>query len=88
MFILANRLEAVLWIAIAVAVLFVAMRRPHIGLDCVVAAVAFALFGVSDIVETTTGAWWRPWWLLVWKSACLATFLWLLKRYAQRRRLA
>jgi hypothetical protein len=31
----------------------------------------FAFFGLSDLVEVTTGAWWRPWWLLAWKAACL-----------------
>ena len=29
------------------------------------------LFGVSDFVEMVTGAWWQPWWLLVWKGLCL-----------------
>ena len=30
------------------------------------------LFGVSDLVEARTGAWWRPWWLFFWKAVCLS----------------
>ena len=85
-FILGNRIEATLWIAIAVVMCIVALRRPQVRRDCIVAAVAFALFGVSDLIETTTGAWWRPWWLLAWKCACLLAMLWLLARYVTRRR--
>ena len=88
MFVLANQFEAGLWLLIAATIAIVAVQRPGVRFDCIVAAVAFALFGVSDIVETTTGAWWRPWWLLVWKAACVATFLWLLKRHIARRRYA
>ena len=29
------------------------------------------LFGISDLVEAQTGAWWRPWWLFLWKAVCL-----------------
>ena len=29
------------------------------------------LFGVSDIVEVYTGAWWKPFWLLLWKGLCI-----------------
>ena len=35
-------------------------------------AATFVLFGLSDVVELQTGAWWRPWWLLVWKAICIA----------------
>ena len=33
------------------------------------------LFGLSDGVELTTKAWWKPWWLLVWKGACLTALV-------------
>ena len=50
------------------------------------ACIAFLLFGFSDYVEAHTGAWWRPWWLLFWKGACLAVFLGLLiAHYAKKR---
>lgn len=35
------------------------------------AAMALAAFGVSDAVELWSGAWWKPWWLLVWKGICI-----------------
>lgn len=35
---------------------------------------AFLAFGISDLVEEGTGAWWRPLWLLLLKSGCIAVF--------------
>ena len=84
-FVLSNRLEAGLWIVVALAMTVAAVRRRHVRRECMIGAIAFALFGISDLVETTTGAWWRPWWLLAWKAACLVAFLWLLKRYLNLR---
>ena len=87
-FIFWNRVEAVFWIFIALAFAIAATQRTSPRLDCVIAAIAFALFGVSDLVETTTGAWWRPWWLFAWKAACVLAFLILLARHLRRRRLS
>ena len=42
----------------------------------IIAAVAFVVFGVSDIIEAETGAWWKPIELLVLKAACVLTFIW------------
>ena len=86
MFVVANQVESALWLTIAVVMIVRTLRRDHVRLECVVAAVAFTCFGVSDLVEATTGAWWRPWWLLVWKAACVATLLFLLNRYLARRK--
>jgi hypothetical protein len=33
------------------------------------------VFGVSDLVEAQTGAWWEPWWLFVMKAACVLVFV-------------
>ena len=85
-FVLFNRVEAGLWLVIAIALAIAARRRRHVRSDCVIAAIAFALFGLSDLVETHTGAWWRPWWLLAWKLACAFALLHLLlKHYLTRR---
>ena len=82
-----NYAEAVLWIAIGAFVIVRARRRrgsvPRLHR---VLAVALLVFGVSDLVEANTGAWWRPWWLLVWKGACLLVFLMLLIQYAREKR--
>jgi hypothetical protein len=55
--------------------------------DCGVAAATLVLFGISDIVEADTGAWYRPWWLLAWKGLCLLVLSWLLWRYMRSLRL-
>ena len=48
-------------------------------------AATFVLFGLSDVVELQTGAWWRPWWLLVWKAACLAILVSAAVRWRRER---
>jgi hypothetical protein len=45
------------------------------------AAGTFVLFGASDLIEVRTGAWWRPWWLLAWKAACVFALIVLLVGY-------
>lgn len=66
LFVRANLVEAALWAAMAVVVL-VRWRRPA----GIVLAGALLAFGLSDVVETRTGAWYRPWWLLAWKGVAL-----------------
>ena len=86
-FVLSNRIEAAFWIAIAIALLLRSIRLTALAKrDARLAACAFAIFGASDLVEATTGAWWRPWWLLLWKGACLLAFLIVLKRYLKHRK--
>jgi hypothetical protein len=38
-------------------------------------AAAYIAFGVSDGIEVSTGAWWQPWWLLLWKILCIVVFV-------------
>jgi hypothetical protein len=71
-FVVANQVEAVLWFAVA-GIVFAKWRNP-------LAAIALIAFGVSDLVETLTGAWWRPWWLLTWKTMCVVVLLGLVLR--------
>lgn len=66
LFVWSNYAEAFLWVAIGVAVSVFGRSRARIGLTT-----ALIAFGVSDLVETRTGAWYRPWWLLGWKAACV-----------------
>ncbi len=66
-----NAIEAVLWFVVAAILLVARIRRPTSGREYGIAVVALIAFGLSDVVEIQTGAWWRPWWLLVWKSGCL-----------------
>ena len=39
-----------------------------------IAAVAFFGFGISDLIEAQTGAWWEPIWLFFFKAACVLVF--------------
>ncbi len=82
-----NFLEACLWVAIAAIAAVIAARNPgRVRSRCLTLALTLVAFGISDVVETRTGAWWRPWWLLVWKAACVVVLLALLvEHYAGRR---
>jgi protein-S-isoprenylcysteine O-methyltransferase Ste14 len=71
-----NRIEAAFWLAVAVIVGLRARRsRGRLRNLSFVAAVLLVLFGISDLVEARTGAWWHPLWLLIWKGICLTGLL-------------
>jgi hypothetical protein len=82
----ANYAEACLWAVIAIGFAAHAAARPARRRTSLLAAVAFLAFGLSDIVEARSGAWWRPWWLLAWKGVSLVVFAWLLRAYVRARR--
>jgi hypothetical protein len=69
-FIYANYAEACLWAALAVAAV---IKRS--GNASWLLATALLLFGLSDVVETRTGAWYKPWWLFAWKAICVLCIL-------------
>lgn len=69
-FVLANQIEAGFWSAIG---LVIAMRyRRLLGFSM---AAVLLIFGLSDLVEARTGAWYSPWWLFVWKAVCVLAVL-------------
>jgi hypothetical protein len=86
-----NGFEAALWLAFAVVVV-VRFREADAGTRNIsrVMAAFFVLFGVSDIIEMKTGAWWRPPALLVFKGVCLigltACFVSMLRRHRTAKR--
>ena len=74
-----NYIEAGIWFIFAGAFAISAMKnRDLVRLHRIVATFTFLLFGLSDIVEVQTGAWWHPWWLFVWKSLCVLSMFCLL----------
>lgn len=79
-----NLIEAGVWIVLSV-VLFVHAVRSEKRLRPTLFVLVFmlAIFGVSDLVEARTGAWWKPWWLFVWKAVCVITLLSGFLRYYQ-----
>ena len=82
-----NLIEAGVWFVLALVLLVWAVRvekcyRPTL----LTLAVTIAVFGVSDLVEARTGAWWKPWWLFVWKAACVVImFLGFLHYFRMRK---
>ena len=79
-----NLCEAVLWWFLAAVMAIAAIRyRPHRDL-LFSASVLFIAFGFSDLVETWTGAWYRPWWLLVWKAATVVGLVVVYVLYRRR----
>jgi hypothetical protein len=79
LFVYGNYGEAVLWAVVALLVAGYGWRRRGVlRARCWVAAAVLIAFGLSDVVEVQTGAWWRPWWLFVWKVVCVLTLAALL----------
>ena len=86
-FVYANYIEAGLWTVLGAGAAAQAARcAGTVRRDLLILAVDLIAFGVSDVVETRTGAWWRPWWLLAWKAACVGVMLALLANHLRRRR--
>ena len=64
-----NLLEAAWWFIMAVVCGINSRGRwKTVGR---VATILLLLFAVSDVIESQTGAWWRPWWLAVLKGFCI-----------------
>lgn len=80
-----NVIEACVWMSMAIACLLPWLRISWSPRQRWMAAGTFLLFGISDLVETQTGAWWRPWWLLVWKAGCIALILLLIVAAVRRK---
>jgi hypothetical protein len=67
-----NYAEAAFWWAFALVFLVRAFTGERLWRrNQLILAIAFGGFGLSDWIEVGTGAWWRPWWLLALKAACL-----------------
>jgi hypothetical protein len=83
----ANAVEAGYWIVVGVTV-YVRSRRETSTVRTVasVAAGGLVLFGVSDVIEIFTGAWYKPVGLLVFKAVCVTTLVACYVRYRRVRR--
>jgi hypothetical protein len=67
-----NYCEAVLWFVLGGVVVIAARKQSAaVRRNAWIAFAAFLAFGVSDLIEVRTGAWWTPWWLFVLKAACV-----------------
>lgn len=88
LFVGANLAEACLWLAIGTGFFIAGLRRPQARRGLWVLAAAFWVFGASDVIESRTGAWWRPWWLLAMKAGCLLIFLVALIQYVRMKHIS
>jgi hypothetical protein len=81
-----NLVEGLWWMGLGMGLLLRTSRQAVSR--CLISwlAVILILFGLSDFVEIFSGAWWRPWWLAVWKAACLTTGILLLIFLLRKRR--
>jgi len=81
-----NIIEGVFWILMSLFFWVPACRRgeKHRWF-CVFGGAVLVIFGCSDFYEAHTGAWWKPWWLIVWNAACVGgiifTILWYVKMH-------
>jgi hypothetical protein len=82
-----NFIEAGVWLIAAVTVIWQAGRdRIELRRTLWVLGVTLAVFGLSDVIEARTGAWWRPWWLFIWKAACVVPIAGAFVNYFRIRR--
>ena len=71
-----NVIEAGLWFVVALALTFQSIRSAGRSRALLaILAAAFLVFGISDLIESQTGAWWRPLWLLAMKGGCVVIFV-------------
>jgi hypothetical protein len=67
-----NYCEAVLWFVLGVVVMIAARRQSAVvRRNAWITCAAFLAFGVTDLIEVRTGAWWTPWWLFALKAVCV-----------------
>ncbi len=59
-------------------------RGRHVGL-LLVTSFLLITFGISDFVEVYSQAWFRPWWLLLWKATNVIGLATLYVVYQRRR---
>lgn len=86
-FVLVNRIEAGFWIVLGIGFAAGVLRTRDVSRRlCAIASVTLVIFGLSDVAETQTGAWWHPWWLLAWKGLCVLALAALVALFVRLRR--
>ena len=85
-----NYAEVAIWPVMGVVLLAAGFRRAGVvRRDYWLAAAVLIAFGPTDYFEAATGnEWWRPWWLLLWKAACVVALAAILGNAWRRERRA
>ena len=62
-----NIIEGCFWLGVSVFFWVPAFRRGEKNRGfCFYGAAVFVCSACSDFYEAHTGAWWQPWWLILW----------------------
>jgi hypothetical protein len=80
-----NFFEALFWIAVAASFGVTYWWKRQNGDLMLAAGLLLFEFGLSDFVEMRTGAWYRPWWLCVWKVTTVIALLVVFVLFRRRR---
>ena len=85
-----NMIEGVFWVVFSLPFWWGLLRKGERRRRfCLFGAVVFVVFGGSDFYEAQTGAWYKPWWLIVWNGACIAgivvVIVWYIRIYGSVR---
>ena len=79
-----NVFEAGLWLLVSGIFLIKAIQARNLfRRTFLILAGGFFVFGISDFIESQTGAWWRPPWLLLIKVLCITVFVYGFGNYYQ-----
>ena len=83
-----NYAEVAIWPVMGVVLLAAGFRRTGVvRRDYWLAAAVLVAFGPTDYFEAEHGnEWWHPWWLLLWKAACVITLFTLAVLASRRKR--
>ncbi len=79
-----NFYEAIFWFLIGLSLLATALLDQSKSIyrkNLITSTLLFFAFGVSDLIEMQTGAWWRPLGLLLLKGGCIIGFILCFIRY-------
>ena len=67
-----NLIEAAIWFAVSLACSIRSLRgEGRLRVIFSLLAGTFFVFAITDLIESETGAWWRPQWLLGLKALCV-----------------
>jgi len=85
-----NIFEGFLWIGFSLVFFIPAFKRSEKHrLFCLLGGLGFISSSLSDFYEAHSGAWWEPWWLVLWKASfaplIIFMYLWYRKINPKRR---
>jgi hypothetical protein len=84
----ANIIECGWWWTSALLVALAFRTETRVFRESFLMSLVLIAFGCSDLIESGTGAWWRPWWLFAMKAGCVAGIVGLIARivFVRKRR--